>query len=111
MSKRIVICADGTWNTPDEKDHGKVCLTNVAKTALSIANKDSSGMQQLVYYDKGVGTDWYDHIRGGVSGVGISKIIKDAYQFLVDHFEDEDEVFFFGFSRGAYTVRSTDGFI
>jgi uncharacterized protein (DUF2235 family) len=111
MPKRIVICADGTWNTPDQKDGDEVHPSNVTKTALCVAPCDKNGMPQIVYYDKGVGTEWYDRIRGGISGVGISKNIKQAYRFLVDTYEEGDEVFLFGFSRGAYTVRSTVGLI
>ena len=109
MPKRIVICADGTWNKPDQKDRGQVCPSNVAKMAASIASRGSDGSLQMVYYDKGVGTNWHDKFRGGVSGVGISENIKEAYRFIIENFEDGDEIFFFGFSRGAFTVRSTAG--
>ncbi len=111
MAKRIIICSDGTWNTPDQRDNGVVRPTNVTKTALSIAARGTDGMLQKTFYDTGVGTEWYDKIRGGISGVGISKKIKEAYHFLVDYYEEGDELFFFGFSRGAYTVRSTVGLI
>lgn len=111
MSKRIVICCDGTWNTPDQKDRGVVRPSNVAKTALSIDTQKPGRVAQLLYYDKGVGTEWYDKIRGGVTGEGISKNIQEAYTYLVEHYEDGDDVFLFGFSRGAYTVRSTVGLI
>lgn len=111
MPKRIVICCDGTWNTPDQKDRGEVRPSNVAKIALSVAPQDGNGMAQLVYYDKGVGTEWYDRIRGGMSGEGISKNIRQAYAHLAEHYEEGDEIFLFGFSRGSYTVRSTAGLI
>lgn len=111
MPKRIVICADGTWNTPDQKDRGEVCPSNVAKIAACIADRGSDGLRQMVYYDRGVGTEWYDRIRGGISGVGIAKNIKEAYRFLIENYEEGDELFFFGFSRGAYTVRSAAGLI
>jgi len=111
MAKRIVICSDGTWNIPDQMDHGEVRPSNVAKIALSVSPQGADGMPQKVFYDKGVGTEWYDKIRGGISGVGISQKIKEAYQYLIDCYEDGDEVFLFGFSRGAYTVRSTVGLI
>jgi uncharacterized protein (DUF2235 family) len=111
MPKRIVICCDGTWNTPDQKDRGEVRPSNVAKTALSIAPLDEKGLEQLVYYDKGVGTDWYDRIRGGLTGGGISENIQQAYTYLAEQYREGDEVFLFGFSRGAYTVRSVCGLI
>jgi uncharacterized protein (DUF2235 family) len=111
MSKRIVICCDGTWNTPDQKDRGEIRPSNVAKMALSIAAADAQGQPQLVYYDQGVGTEWYNKLIGGMTGDGISRNICQAYAFLVDNYADGDEVFLFGFSRGAYTVRSTVGLI
>ncbi len=109
MPKRIVICSDGTWNTPDQKDRGKIRPSNVARMALAVAREDARGMRQLVFYDKGVGTRL--KVLGGAFGVGLSKNIADAYRFLVDNHEPGDEIYLFGFSRGAYTVRSTAGLI
>lgn len=109
--KRLVVCCDGTWNTPDQKDRGEVRPSNVAKLALAVAPLDPHGTRQLVYYDKGVGTDWYNKLLGGLTGEGISQNILQAYSHLVEHYEEGDEVYLFGFSRGAYTVRSTVGLI
>lgn len=111
MSKRIVICADGTWNTPDQKDEGVISPTNVARLAMSVAHFAGDGWRQMLYYDSGVGTHWYDRIRGGISGVGISRNILKAYRFLMEQYEDGDDIFLFGFSRGAYTVRSLSGLL
>lgn len=111
MSKRIIICSDGTWNTPDQKDDGVISPTNVAKIAMAVAPFDGDGRRQLLYYDSGVGTNWYDRIRGGISGVGISTNILEAYRFLMEQYEDGDDIFLFGFSRGAYTVRSLGGLL
>ncbi|HEU4400600.1 MAG TPA: DUF2235 domain-containing protein [Candidatus Polarisedimenticolia bacterium] len=111
MKKRLVICCDGTWNTPDSKDRGKVCPTNVVKMTLSTAEQDPQRIQQRVYYDKGVGTAWYEHLSGGAFGYGLSENIKQAYRYCVENYELGDELFFFGFSRGAYTARSTVGLI
>lgn len=111
MFKRIVICCDGSWNTPDQKDRGKVRPSNVAKLALAVAPKDDKGIPQLVFYDKGVGTGRYDRLIGGACGWGLSKNIEEAYRFLVDHYEPNDEIYLFGFSRGAYTARSVAGLI
>jgi uncharacterized protein (DUF2235 family) len=63
------------------------------------------------WYDKGVGTRWYEHIRGGVFGFGLSRNIQEGYKFLIGHFEPGDEIYLLGFSRGAYTVRSLAGLI
>jgi uncharacterized protein (DUF2235 family) len=104
--KRVVVCCDGTWNRPDEE-----APTNVAKLALAIADVDGEGHEQLVLYHRGVGTDRAERIRGGAFGLGLSRHVRDCYRFVVTHFEPGDELFFFGFSRGAYTARSTVGLI
>jgi len=106
MPKRLVVCCDGTWNYPDQ-----LGPTNVVKVALTVAPQDPAGVEQRVYYEKGVGTSRLDHLVGGAFGVGLSRNIKRAYSFLIATYEPGDELFFFGFSRGAYTVRSLFGFI
>lgn len=102
--KRIVILADGTWNSPEQGNP-----TNVLKMAHSI-RPTTAGVKQVVFYDWGVGTD-RKKLAGGISGVGIDKNIMDAYRFLVHNYDPGDHLFFFGFSRGAYTVRSLAGLI
>ena len=109
--KRLVVCCDGTWNRPDQVDRGEVRPSNVAKMALAVAPRDLAGVAQLVYYHTGVGTSRRDRIRGGAFGWGLSRNIKDAYLHLVANYEPGDELFFFGFSRGAYTVRSLAGLV
>ncbi len=111
MLKRLVVCCDGTWNTPDETDQGVPAPTNVTKVALCVASEDAAGVEQRLFYEKGVGTGRWDRLRGGAFGVGLSEKVKEAYRFLVANYEPGDELFFFGFSRGAYTARSTVGFI
>ncbi|MDQ4146150.1 MAG: DUF2235 domain-containing protein [Pseudomonadota bacterium] len=111
MAKRLVICSDGTWNIPDRKDRGRVCPSNVAKMALAVAPRDPQGVEQQVFYNKGVGTGAFDRLRGGAFGWGLSKNIQDVYRFIVERYELGDEIFLFGFSRGAYTVRSAAGLI
>jgi uncharacterized protein (DUF2235 family) len=109
--KRIVICCDGTWNRPDQVHDGKTCASNVTKIARCVAQADAQGVQQLMFYDRGVGTGRFDRLRGGAFGWGIKTKILDAYGFLMINYEPDDELFFFGFSRGAYTVRSIFGLI
>jgi uncharacterized protein (DUF2235 family) len=109
--KRLVVCCDGTWNTPDEVTDGKPAQTNVARIARAIAPVDARGTEQRVYYRKGVGTGRFDHFLGGALGWGLSRNVQDAYMFLVDNYRVGDEIFLFGFSRGAYTVRSVVGLI
>jgi len=109
--KRIIVCCDGTWNRPDQVHNGLTCASNVTKVARSIAAADSEGNPQIVFYDKGVGTGRFDRLLGGGFGWGIKRKILDAYRFLMTTYVPGDELFFLGFSRGAYTVRSTFGLI
>jgi uncharacterized protein (DUF2235 family) len=105
--KRLIVCCDGTWNTPESR-----YVTNVVHIARAIKPVAADGTQQVVFYDWGVGTDGkIDSISGGTAGEGIDKNIKDAYRFLVHNYDSGDELWFFGFSRGAYTVRSCIGLL
>jgi len=108
--KRIVLCADGTWNHPDQVDRGQSRPSNVAKIALSVA-PEGNGARQALFYDKGVGTAWNQRLLGGAFGAGLNRNIGDIYKFLADQYVPGDEVYLFGFSRGAYTVRSVAGLI
>ena len=112
MPRRLVICCDGTWNTPDQEAAGDgPCPTNVTRVALEVAPVGSHGLRQRVFYIRGVGTTKGQRLRGGMFGVGLSRNVKDAYRAVVEAYEPGDELFFFGFSRGAYTARSTVGLI
>ena len=102
--KRIAIFADGTWNSPEQGG-----ATNVLQMARAV-QPEVNGIEQVAFYDWGVGTD-RKKIAGGISGAGIDKNIMDCYRFIVHNYNDGDKLFFFGFSRGAYTVRSLAGFI
>jgi uncharacterized protein (DUF2235 family) len=107
--KRWVVCADGTWNKPESAGAN----TNVVKLARAVAPADEAGTVQVVYYHKGVGErgGLFDHLSGGAFGVGIDENIEDIYLFLASNYAPGDELFLFGFSRGAYTVRSLAGLI
>lgn len=109
MKKRIVICADGTWNRP-EKDLEKDVATNVLRLARAIQPVGTDGVPQQVFYDWGIGS-YYDPIIGGATGKGLDKNIMDDYRYIVQNYEPGDEIFLFGFSRGAYTVRCVCGLI
>lgn len=112
MPKRLIVCSDGTWNTPDQTDAGTPCPTNVVKMARAISTDTAEGIPQVVFYDQGVGTGrGLDRWTGGAFGRGLEKNVEDAYRFLVTNFNEGDEIYFFGFSRGAYTVRSTAGMV
>ncbi|QKV73029.1 DUF2235 domain-containing protein [Amycolatopsis sp. Hca4] len=107
MPKRLVICCDGTWNSLRQP-----APTNVGQLQKVVAPTDPAGTEQRVYYHEGVGTGkLWDRLLGGAFGVGLSANVQDAYRFVAENYEPGDELFFFGFSRGAYTARSTVGFI
>ena len=115
-NKRLVICCDGTWNEPNDKVQNNTAdetePTNVLKVVRGIAPVDGHGIPQVVYYHAGVGTlGFVDRFLGGVLGWGISKNIQETYRFIANNYHPGDELFLFGFSRGAYTVRSLAGFI
>jgi len=108
MAKKIILCADGTWNTP----HGPSALpndTNVRKLYSLVAPQ----ADQLKYYDSGVGTNGthFEHFFGGAMGEGLFEKVQDGYEFLAFVWDPGDEIFLFGFSRGAYTARSLGGMI
>ena len=105
MSKRIIFCADGTWDKPKND-------TNVRKlfdAIHSIANVSN----QVAFYDDGVGSDGtpIDKLAGGAIGDGLFQKIKDGYKKIAHNYEQGDDIFLFGFSRGAYTARSLAGMI
>lgn len=111
LPKNIIICCDGTWNTPEEADGGKPCPTNVLKLFEAITPHDANGNPQIVHYIQGVGTRTWEKMRGGGFGYGISDNIKEGYKVICSNYEEGDRIFLFGFSRGAYTARSLAGFI
>lgn len=118
MPRKLVVCFDGTWNKPDEKSDGKDSNTNVERLFDSIEGIDARHAATthpagatFKWYDSGVGTKWYEHIRGGAFGYGLSLNIRQGYKFLIDHYEPGDEIYVYGFSRGAYTARSMVGLI
>lgn len=105
QNKRIVICCDGTWNTPEQP-------TNVVKLLRSIKPYSDDGKQQVVFYDQGVGTyNPTDKFLGGAFGKGVEQNVLDAYRFIAHNYQQGDELFCFGFSRGAYTARALGGML
>ncbi len=109
MNKRIVICADGTWNRPEE-DVGEDFPTNVLRIARAIKPVGAGQTPQQVFYDWGIGS-YYDSKIGGATGRGIQKNIVDGYRYIVQNYKPGDDIYLFGFSRGSYTVRSLSGLI
>jgi hypothetical protein len=109
--KRLIVCLDGTWNTEDSSTnvlhHFNLVLEGVDPV---------SGLYQKKHYHRGVGTNGLDRVTGGGFGFGLEQNVRDAYNWLVENYSDSgpenpDEVYVFGFSRGAYTARSLVGFI
>ena len=115
--KYLIVCCDGTWNTPDQEDNGIPTPTNVVKlrNCLATTTTDSAGLmiEQRCYYHTGVGTEGglLARIFGGAWGHGLNRNIQSAYYWLARNFHKGDSIFLFGFSRGAYTVRSLAGLI
>lgn len=105
--RRLIFCFDGSWN----KLSMSCEPTNVVLVAESIAPTDDKGYPQIVYYDEGVGTESDEVFRGGAFGKGIELNIREAYRFLIFNYQPGDEIFVFGFSRGAFTAMSFLGFI
>jgi len=112
--KRIVICADGTWNLRDQVDEttGRRRPTNVTKLARAVLPASADDTDQVVGYFEGVGTSGgLDKFTGGAFGRGIEDNVRDIYRFLVYNYVPGDEIYLFGFSRGAFTVRTLAGFM
>jgi uncharacterized protein (DUF2235 family) len=108
--KRIVVCCDGTWNNDDLQTND----TNVSRMARAIHGSQQTGdILQIVLYLRGVGTTglkletWIE----GATGLGVDDNIRSAYQFIAQNYVPGDEIFLFGFSRGAFTARSLAGLV
>jgi uncharacterized protein (DUF2235 family) len=113
--KRIVVLVDGTWNEEGIGEDTNVASLDPinAKVLPVIKPYASDGTQQKVYYHKGVGAepDFLKRILGGSIGLGLKRIVQDAYEFIVQSFASGDEIYIFGFSRGAYAARALAGLI
>lgn len=99
QKKRLAVFLDGTWNSIGTN-------TNVWRMRALCASKGSDGTPQLIYYGLGV-----NGFIGGAFGQGLDENIRSAYEWLVENYNAGDEIFIFGFSRGAYTARALAGLI
>jgi len=112
MPKNIVICSDGTGNTAI-KGRG----TNVFKLyeAMDLHGHlhNTGWTPQVAFYDDGVGTEDLKPLKifSGMTGWGLSRNVKQLYKDLARIYEPGDNLFLFGFSRGAFTARTLAGFI
>jgi uncharacterized protein (DUF2235 family) len=98
--RNVALFLDGTWNTV-------VNNTNVWRLK-ALCSEDE---HQISYYSVGVGTRRGEEITGGALGLGLLQEIIDAYEWLIENYKEHDQIFIFGFSRGAYTARSLSGLI
>lgn len=114
MMKRIAVFCDGTWNRSDAE-----FPTNVVKLSQAVRLGAAGGVPQQVFYIEGVGTGrgptrfarLTDRVVGGAFGLGLNLNLEEAYRNLTFAYEPGDEIYLFGFSRGAFTARSLAGFI
>jgi len=127
--KRLAVCLDGTWNSTYMRkkrsdDDYVVKPSNVLKLARAILPRDpAEGREQIVYYDIGVGSlatypgiankllGLSDKFLGGARGAGFEANVEDALGFLALNHEPGDEVFVFGFSRGAAAAQAVTRFL
>lgn len=112
--RNIVICCDGTWNNPKQEDNGVPAPTNVVRLFNALAQHDDQGGAQLKYYHPGLGGEEMglkEKILGGALGIGITRHICSAYHWLGNQYEEGDNVYIFGFSRGAFTARCLAGML
>jgi uncharacterized protein (DUF2235 family) len=114
--RNIIICCDGTGNEISEN------ISNVLKLYRCLRKTERTSPRQVVYYDPGVGTlarpdPWhklrqdFNAILGLATGYGLDDNVLAAYAFLAQHWQKDDQIYLFGFSRGAYTVRVLAGLI
>jgi uncharacterized protein (DUF2235 family) len=105
MTKKIVLLSDGTGNSS-----AKAQKTNVWRLYEAL---DQSDGEQMAHYDDGVGTssNRYLALAGGAFGWGLKRNVLDLYKFVCRNYEPGDEIYGFGFSRGAFTIRVLVGLI
>lgn len=108
--KKLIVCCDGTGNEIGEN------ISNVLKFYRALKKSDSASPRQVVFYHPGVGTlarpnpwtkFWQDTLTvlGLATGYGLDDSVLAGYEFLIENYEDGDEIYLIGFSRGAHTAR------
>jgi uncharacterized protein (DUF2235 family) len=110
VAKNIILLSDGTGNSASSP-----FKTNVWRLyqAVDICPPSSGGLEQIVYYDNGVGTETFKPLQllGLALGIGVAHNVKNLYTFLCRNYQPGDNIFLFGFSRGAFTVRILAGLL
>ncbi|MGW4534669.1 DUF2235 domain-containing protein [Nocardia sp. NPDC004340] len=110
--KRLVVCCDGTWQAESSS-----AVSNIVKIAETVAltgtDRDGNRVGQRINYVPGPGSRGFmsDKLMGGAFGLGLEANLSAAYWQLALNWEPGDEIYIFGFSRGAYTARSLAGMI
>jgi uncharacterized protein (DUF2235 family) len=105
--KRLVVLFDGTWNRPDDEEK----ITNVVKLQRVILDADAQGVRQLVHYVVGIATEDLGPRLTFAIGLGVGDRVRRGYAFLCESYEEGDEIYIVGFSRGAFQARSLAGLI
>ncbi|KXN90069.1 hypothetical protein AN958_05074 [Leucoagaricus sp. SymC.cos] len=123
--KRIIVCCDGTWQ--DGISTSRSRFSNVLRLARAINHEDERQdamgsdipegisdrpIQQIVFYQSGIGTDnnpWSEYVDADMSN--IADKVEEAYAFIAHNYSPGDDIYLFGFSRGAYTARMVAMFI
>ena len=102
--KRVICCLDGTWN----HNRPGAILTNVCKLHQAIAASDGNGVQQVSHYIEGIASAEAESIPILTGGIGfdVDDRVRKAYEVLARSYEPGDEIYLFGFSRGAFEARS-----
>ena len=102
IPKRIVLCSDGTGNKG-----GVGRDTNVWRLYNMVDLSSDSTPRQIAFYDDGIGTQDMKFVKalGGAFGIGMSRNVRQLYEMLALNYTPGDEIYVFGFSRGAYTAR------
>lgn len=113
--KRIIVACDGTGHSASRDAWS--AATNVNRICHALLNSTTAPVQQIVFYQSGIGTQdlipgtSFDTIYQAALGVGIEEHVTDAYTFVMNNYlpgdrhYPGDEIFIFGFSRGAFTAR------
>src|SRR5947207_6720321 len=107
--KRLVCFFDGTWNKPEDANQ-----TNVVKLQRAVLAADACGIAQVVHYEVGIATEsslGQLTFAVGAIGFGVGDRIRGGYRFLCENYEEGDEIYLIGFSRGAFQARSLAGLI
>ena len=121
LPTRLVICIDGTYCTadgPDGKGHGNT--SNVYRICASVKEGrcvDQATRQEFIQkkeYEPGIGSadevgSW-QRLKAGVWGDGYKDVIQRVYEECCK-LDARDEVWLYGFSRGAYIARAVGGLL